>query len=1200
MKFIIGASGSGKTTYAYKKIIERSLKEKNTEYIILVPEQYTMQAQKDIAGLHPYHASLNIDATSFNRLAYRIFKELGIKCPDLLDDTAKAVIIRKLSLEYKSRLGIWKNQFSKPGFIDEMKSMISELYQYGISADDIINIKNNSYKNQTDGVQAFLKSGRILKQKLDDLEVIYNAFCEFTKRKYMTAEEIPAILYENIHKSDIIKNSYILLDGFTGFTPVQYKIIDRLLDCSKGLECTVSIGSGDEKYYEFSETELFAMGKTMINKINESAKSKNIKTEIYDLNKNYKNTQLRPRFKEAPEIDFLERHFLRYDHVKSVYSGKNIRLIRAANTQEEVNAVCCTIMRLIKNENMRYRDIAVITADVTLYSGKFKKYFELNSIPYFIDGNIGIEDNNLVEFIRAAFLLMSSNYSYDAVMRYIKSGFVCSSTRLESLMDNYMTACGIRGYKRIKKQWDYVPYSLEGMDIDELNEFKDGIFNKLEGFHKAWHKKKTDAALILDSFILLMEELDIRAKIIALSNFFEAENLPEKAREYAEVYDATEEFFDKIKRLLKDEEIKKNELLEIINAGLGEIKVGIIPAKVDRITVGDIKRSRLKDIKALFIVGADDNMMPDIKKTQSIFNDREKENLKKLGIELSSTAKEDLFVQRFYMYMNITKPSKYLYISYSAMDADSRPVRESSFSAAVKNMYRGLKTEEASKFTGVYSIYTAKQRFIVLIDMLKRNQFSIGDNSECDIEFKKLSELFNWSKLKEASLYTYDDTAAENRLDTSAAINIYSRIINTDYVIKNNEFESGNISKNNAAESNEANKNIISSITRLEKYISCPYAFFMRYGLGIAKRQIYSLEAVDIGTLVHKTIELAFLSCKRNSQDIALISEDERNRLVEICAKQALGENLSGIYNESARNEYLVQRLIRMAKQSVGVLSYQLNQGDFIPCEFEKKFGRYDKIKALELNLNCKATGAGSACKDSENVNMFLEGKIDRVDICDEGDRIFAKIIDYKTGSMSWEPDLVYYGSQMQLVIYLEALKEMLMKKFPHKEVLPAAMLYFHIDDPLIEAVPYADDDEVKNALIRELRPSGLVNSDIDIIKRLDKNIEGSSLVIPASIKNNTVQAYRSSTASTERFSKLGEYVKNKCTDIGNDMLSGRISVNPSLRGNISACDYCEYRAVCGFDKKTPGYNYRVFKKLGPDEVWHNIEKDKYNGGKLD
>ena len=193
MKFIIGASGSGKTTYAYKKIIERSLKEKNTEYIILVPEQYTMQAQKDIAGLHPYHASLNIDATSFNRLAYRIFKELGIKCPDLLDDTAKAVIIRKLSLEYKSRLGIWKNQFSKPGFIEEMKSMISELYQYGISADDIINIKNNSYKNQTAGVQTFLKSGRILKQKLDDLEVIYNAFCEFTKRKYMTAEEIPAI-----------------------------------------------------------------------------------------------------------------------------------------------------------------------------------------------------------------------------------------------------------------------------------------------------------------------------------------------------------------------------------------------------------------------------------------------------------------------------------------------------------------------------------------------------------------------------------------------------------------------------------------------------------------------------------------------------------------------------------------------------------------------------------------------------------------------------------------------------------------------------------------------------------------------------------------------------------------------------------------------------------------------------------------------
>jgi len=229
------------------------------------------------------------------------------------------------------------------------------------------------------------------------------------------------------------------------------------------------------------------------------------------------------------------------------------------------------------------------------------------------------------------------------------------------------------------------------------------------------------------------------------------------------------------------------------------------------------------------------------------------------------------------------------------------------------------------------------------------------------------------------------------------------------------------------------------------------------------------------------------------------------------------------------------------------------------------------------------------------NLKLFLNlnGKVDRIDIYSDDDKVFAKIIDYKTGSTGWETDLAYYGSQMQLVVYLEAVKEMLKLKFPRKEVLPAAMLYFHIDDPVIEAEPDTGEAEIRQSLIKALRPSGLVNSDIKVIKHLDRDIEGSSLIIPAAVKNNLLQEYRSSVASEQSFALLGEHVKNRCGEIGKDMVSGKISVNPSLRGNITACDYCEYRAVCGFDKKTPGYNYRRFKKLNSEEVFKRIKGDK-------
>lgn len=1151
MRFIIGASGSGKTTFAYKKIIESSLKEKEAEFIILVPEQYTMQTQKDIAKLHPFRASLNIDVTSFNRLAYRVFKELGIKCPDILDDIAKAIIIRKLALENIQKLSIWKKQFSKPGFIDEMKSMISELYQYGINIENIINIKDN------------VKAGNILNQKLEDLEVIYDSFREFIARKYITAEEIPNIFYDNIHRSRLIKNSYILLDGFTGFTPVQYKIIDGFLDYSKGVECTVCIGSGEENLYKFSDTELFAMGKTIIKKIGESAAGKHIETEIHDLNKKYKENELRPRFKAAAEIDFLERHFLRYDRIKSRRSEENIKLIKAVSTEEEVSAVCSNILHLVKEEAMRYKDIAVITAEPALYSGKIKKHFELNNIPYFMDKNISLEDNALVEFIRAAFLLMSSNYSYDAVMRYIRTGFVCSDLRLESLMDNYMLACGIRGYKKMKSSWDYLPYSLEGINLHELNEFKDNILNGLEGFHKLWHKRKFNLAGIFDSFILLMESLEIRKKMSDLSELFEAEGLIEKAREYEEAYAAVLELFEKIKNLLEDEAINKNELIDIIDAGLGEIRVGIIPAKVDRVIIGDLKRSRLANIKALFIIGANDDAMPKLKNSQSIFNDREKESLKALGMELSATAKEDLFVQRFYIYMYMTKPSRYLYISYAGADSLGKASREASFLAIIRRLFSGLEIKPASEFIKVYSQYSAKQRLITLIDLLKKGRFSIGDGGSLESELKKLAAIFDYSMLKKAALYKYDDTEAGNKLEAVTASEIYEK-------------------KSNNETANE--KNIITSVTRLEKYVSCPYAFFIKYGLGIKKRQIYSFEAIDIGTLVHRTIELVFASGKKYSNNIAAMKDEERAALVEKCAAEALLDNLSGIYNENARNEYLVKRLVLMAKQSVNVLAYQLKQGDFIPYEFEKSFNYNNGIKTMKIEL-----------ERHNNLKLFLNlnGKVDRIDIYSDDDKVFAKIIDYKTGSTGWETDLAYYGSQMQLVVYLEAVKEMLKLKFPRKEVLPAAMLYFHIDDPVIEAEPDTGEAEIRQSLIKALRPSGLVNSDIKVIKHLDRDIEGSSLIIPAAVKNNLLQEYRSSVASEQSFALLGEHVKNRCGEIGKDMVSGKISINPSLRGNITACDYCEYRAVCGFDKKTPGYNYRRFKKLNSEEVFKRIKGDK-------
>ena len=191
---IAGGSGAGKTEYIYRKLIELSVKEPEGRFFVVTPEQATMQAQKEIVRLHPNHGTMNIDIVSFERLAYRMFS----------------------------------SHLNRPGFIGEIKSMLSELYQYGVTPEEL--------KAQTAGEHV----GQILSAKLSDMEVIFEAFREFTKEKYITLEELLDVLCQVADRSALLRDSTMVLDGYTGFTPIQYRLIGILLKLCRNVFVTVS------------------------------------------------------------------------------------------------------------------------------------------------------------------------------------------------------------------------------------------------------------------------------------------------------------------------------------------------------------------------------------------------------------------------------------------------------------------------------------------------------------------------------------------------------------------------------------------------------------------------------------------------------------------------------------------------------------------------------------------------------------------------------------------------------------------------------------------------------------------------------------------------------------------------------------------------------------------------------------------------
>ena len=345
-----------------------------------------------------------------------------------------------------------------------------------------------------------------------------------------------------------------------------------------------------------------------------------------------------------------------------------------------------------------------------------------------------------------------------------------------------------------------------------------------------------------------------------------------------------------------------------------------------------------------------------------------------------------------------------------------------------------------------------------------------------------------------------------------------------------------------------------------------------------------------MGNLFHQSIDRCFAVMKERKQDWRGLTEEGRKQLVKECVAQVTKEYGNTIMASSARNAYLAGRVERITDRTIWALAEQVKKGDFEPTGFEVSFSAIDNLKAMRIRL-------------SEDEELMLRGRIDRMDLCEDGEHVYVKIIDYKSGTTAFDLAALYYGLQLQLVVYMDAAVEMEERNHPDKEVVPAGIFYYHINDPLADRQEGMTVEEIEKQILRQLRMDGLVNSELDIISHLDRDIQKESDVIPVAIKDGYVQESRSSVASTRRFEDLRRFVNHKLREAGQDILKGNIDLKPYKQTARTACDYCPYHAVCGFDTKTAGYGYRRLAGLKPEDIWAQIspvEEEENDGSKMD
>lgn len=1099
LKFVFGPSGSGKSSYLYQHVIQESMKYPERNYIVLVPEQFTMQTQKDLVMMHERKGIMNIDVLSFARLAYRVFEETGGGGLPVLDDEGKNLILRKIAGDYESELKMLGGHMKKQGYISEVKSVISEFTQYDIGEDEIERVMESAGESSR------------LYYKLADIRLLYRGFTDYLREKYITKEELLDVLSCEVEKSERLKNSTVVLDGFTGFTPVQDRLLGELMRHCREVIVTVTMDRRGNPYVYEHPYQLFALSKQMVTSLLQIAKQNKIPVEepveLYD--------HVPWRFKEQEALAFLEKHLFRYGAGAYEKEQEQVKLHLAKNPREEAYAVAEQVRRMMREDRYRLRDIGVIVSDMDVYADHLKQAFIKYDIPFFMDHKRSILLNSFVEYIRSVLHMAEQSFSYESVFRFLRTNLAGFTYEEIDELENYVIGLGIKGYKHWQEKWTRKLRGMAQEDLDKMNHYRRQLVEKVDGLIYVLRQRRKTVADITRAIYEFMVQENLQVRLAEQEELFKAKGELALAREYAQIYRIVIELFDKFVELLGDEQVSLSEYCKLLDAGLEEARVGVIPPEVDQVVIGDMQRTRLKDIKALLFAGANDVYLPGALLRTGLLSELDREKFAREKLTLSAGGKEKAYVQKFYLYLNLTKPSEKLDIYYSKVSADGKSVRPSYLIQELQKLFPKLKVRDEER-------YLKEQELTENIGFDRMIREFVQKRHETDGAW---CELYNWYKKNpkwqekverflEAGYYRKPLDA----LTEEAAKRLYGE-----------EFET--------------------SITRMERFAVCAFSHFLMYGLGLREREEYDFQAADLGNVCHRALERFSYKVEREAGDWLKLTEEKRKQYVEESVEEAIADYGNSILYSSSRNAYLIVRMKRMLEKTVWALTKQLAAGDFKPAAYELR---------------------------------FANGKIDRVDTCEDGDCVYVKVIDYKTGSKSFDVTALYHGLQLQLMVYMDAALQMEQKKHPEKEILPAGVFYYRIQDPLIDRPKEGEEPE---SILKELKPDGMISLEKEVLEHLDHCMVGESSVIPVKYNKNGSLSKSSKAASAQDFYLMMKYAVNKVEEIRQKILSGDVKVNPYRRGTETSCDYCSYRQICGFDTKMEGYRYREIEAMSVDKV---------------
>lgn len=1147
LKIIYGRAGTGKSTFCINQIKKKINNSPNNKLILLVPEQFTFQTENKVLSAIGERYVLNAEVLSFKRLAHNVFNECGGATRTIMGDAGKSMLIFKVLEDLGDNMTVFKNASRQKGFIDIASKTITEFKKYNVN-NEVLDLTINEIEDEN------------LKMKMEELKNVFNEFNSRLHEGYVDEEDQLLLLNEKLDGCSLYDGAEIWIDEFSSFTPNQLSVIGKLLKRAKSVNITLSI---DEVNSLKGESDLFVATKNTEKRLMNLIQEEGIAFSGYiNLNED-----IPYRFKENKELAHIERQLYAYPFKQ--YRGKNnsLRLYRANNNYDEIEFVAKDILRLVREKQYRFKDISVICRDVDNYEKVVSAIFSEYEIPYYIDKKIDIASNPLIVFINSAVDIISKNWTYESMFKYLKTGLIKEFRGIEGAelideLENYVLAYGIKGKKWMEEWVNYSSSILKEEEISEenkqrlerLNDIRETIVTPLDEFNKECKGKKPlkEFAIILYEF--LDSKLDIMDTIDKYVEYFKENDMAIEAKEYSEVRDIFIDVLEQAVDVLGNEVMDLDEFMKVLNIGLSQYEMGLIPVALDQVNIGDITRIKSRGTKALYIIGVNDGVLPSASKEEGILSDNDREVLLEKGISLASDTRTKIFEEQFLVYTAFTIAEEYLVVTYPLADFEGKSQRPSIIVHRLKKILPNVK-EESEGFKLVNDKY---DKISAKIPTLNELMIAIRKN-------------YDGAEIEDYWKYVYDWYLREPKWK--------ERI---EYVRKGLEYTNleNNISKEKAKKLYEDNKNKISlSVSRLERYAQCPFAYYIQYGLKAKDRKIYEFTAPDLGSFMHEILDEFTNEIKEKDLKWSDLSKENCRNIINSLVDNQVKNNKSSILNSSKRYSYFTDRFKRILTKSVMVISEQMKRSDFEIYKNELAFGFSKDVNSIKLDL-------------PSGESFYLNGRIDRVDKLNLDGEIYLRIIDYKTGSKKFDLNKFYNGLQMQLLVYLDALINN-SENIVENQAMPGAILYFRIDDPILKSKGDLTEEEIKSEVLKELKLEGLLLDDVKVVKAMDNTLEPGthSLIIPANMKKAGDLGKNKALITMEQFELLRKYVNEKMVEICQNMIEGKIDIEPCKENKNIVCDYCNYSHICQFDSSLEDNRYKVIPKKKDEDIWKSINE---------